>query len=74
MSNASLKSKRTKMLEGNHVVITREELESLEAMPMWQYLASLPNPGQLGTLDEFVAYYKRGVDHSPACLCERCVA
>jgi hypothetical protein len=56
--------KHREMMAGKKVVVSDDDMEALEQMPNANYLASVPNPKQVGTKDKYLAYYKNKVRES----------
>lgn len=57
-SDAAIKHKYDRMQRGQTVVVSDEDLTSLEAMDNWKNLASKPNPKQVGSKDRYLAWFK----------------
>ena len=54
----SVQAKHAKMMKGEVVVATPDELEALEGMVWSDYLASKRNPNRVGTKDAWIVWFK----------------
>ena len=58
LDESVVKQKHARMMRGEVVVVSYEDMSELENLPNWKNLVSRPNPKQVGTKDIYIAWYK----------------
>jgi hypothetical protein len=58
VDESQAKQKHSRMMRGEVVVVSDDDLAELEDLPNWENLASKPNPKQVGSKDRYVAWFK----------------
>lgn len=57
-ASQSVAAKHARMMRGQSVVVSDDDMTELEQMDNWKNLASKPNPKQIGTKDSYIAWFK----------------